>query len=162
MSKVLAIDPGNIESAYCILRRDGLRPLAHGKVENRALEEMIHSGELAFDEVCIEMVASYGMPVGREVFDTCAEIGRLSFLFERMGFEPHGVYRKEVKLHLCGQARAKDSNIRMALIERFCKHDFKHGKGTKDKPDWFYQFRADEWSAYAVGVTYIESGGGTG
>ena len=27
------------------------------------------------------------------------------------------VYRRDVKLHLCGQARAKDANVRQALID---------------------------------------------
>ena len=35
--RVFAIDPGNIESAYCVIDAKTLRPLKFGKVENEAL-----------------------------------------------------------------------------------------------------------------------------
>lgn len=151
---VLAIDPGNIESAY-VLMNDSYEIFQFGKIGNENMFEIIE--ETMPDIVVIEMVASYGMAVGESVFETVFWIGRFYEASIREWSGCNRVYRKDVKMNLCGQTRAKDSNIRQALIDRFAKHDSKNGKGTKKNPDWFYGFKADIWQAYAVGVTYIDS-----
>ena len=151
--RVLAIDPGSEQSAYALMDRE-YRPLRIGKAANDVIADVI--AEIAREEddvrVVIEMVASYGMAVGREVFETCVWIGR----YMEIAGEAELMYRKDVKLNLCGQARAKDANIRQALIDRFAVRDLKNGKGTKKAPDWFYGFKSDIWAAYAVGVTYLD------
>jgi hypothetical protein len=101
------------------------------------------------DVVAIEMVASYGMAVGAEVFETCVWIGRFA---ERSPVTPELVYRRDVKLHHCHSAKAKDANITQALIDRFAPGVPNKGKGTKAEPGWFYGFRADIWQAYALAV----------
>nr|DAF74106.1 MAG TPA: HOLLIDAY JUNCTION RESOLVASE [Caudoviricetes sp.] len=152
--KILAIDPGNIESAYVLVETDGLsiRILQADKVPN---EEMLSIVRTSFADVMVlEMVASYGMPVGREVFDTCVWIGRFWQVDECKRVEL--IYRKEEKLNLCRNAAAKDANVMRALIDRFATHDLRSGKGTKKNPDFFYGFRKDMWAAFAVAVTWID------
>lgn len=158
---LLAIDPGNIESAYVLM--DAYKPVDFGKVPNDQLLDTILARGLAKwpEVVAIEMIASYGMPVGREVFDTCVWIGRYSLAMELGGTAVEYVYRQEVKLQLCGTSRAKDGNVRQALIDRFARHDLKNGKGTKAAPDYFYGFKADIWQSYACGVTYLDTKGAT-
>ena len=151
---ILTIDPGNIESAY-VLMDEHYKPLQFGKVGNENMLDIIEDSLV--DRVVIEMVASYGMAVGESVFETVFWIGRFYEATLREWIKCARVYRKDVKMNLCGQTRAKDSNIRQALIDRFAKHDFKNGKGTKQNQDWFYGFKADIWQAYACGVTYIDS-----
>lgn len=148
--KILAIDPGNIESAYVIMGED-YKPLEFGKVDNNKLLEYMKIP--IYEKVVVEMVASYGMAVGATVFETCVWIGRY---LQAADVPTERIYRKDVKMNLCGQTRAKDSNIRQALIDRFAQHDLKNGKGTKKNKDWFYGFKADIWAAYAVGVTYLD------
>ncbi|NLH02513.1 MAG: hypothetical protein GX488_11695, partial [Clostridiales bacterium] len=75
--KILAIDPGNVYSAYCIIDAETLKPLEFAKVPNDELYKLIR--ERRFDEndrAVIEMVESYGMAVGKEVFETVFWIGR--------------------------------------------------------------------------------------
>jgi len=160
MKKILAIDPGNAESAYALLFPDySISNGMAGKYSNGLMLKTINDfGEIhgADLTVVIEMVASYGMTVGKEVFDTCVWIGRFTQAAVAAGCPVHYIYRMEEKQHICHDSRAKDSNIRQALIDRFAKHDFKNGKGTKKNPDFFYGFSKDMWAAYAVGVTWLD------
>lgn len=149
---ILAIDPGNEQSAYVLMSK-GLRPLEFKKMGNdtvlkRILQLTDIHGEFT---LAIEMVASYGMPVGREVFETCFWAGM--FWQAANVKDKRLIYRMDEKLNLCYDSRAKDSNIRQALIDRFASGVPNSGKGTKRSPGWFYGFSADVWQAYAVGVT---------
>jgi len=149
--KILAIDPGNTNSAYCVISTPELRPLESKIVPNeellRFIKENSDKGHTIF---AIEMVASFGMPVGAEVFETVFWIGQLYAAAEQ--YQHRGrIPRMAVKMHICHNSRAKDANIRQALIDRFGP------VGVKKSPGWFYGFKSDMWSAYAVGVTYLET-----
>ena len=153
---ILALDPGNTQTGYAVLEMPEFRLIKFGKTDNPSLLTLVANSDILYDvdAVAIEMVASYGMAVGREVFETCVWIGR----FHQAAGHPntHYVYRKEEKEILCGSLRAKDANIRQALIDRYARHDLKNGKGTKANPDVFYGVSKDVWAAIAVGVTYYE------
>lgn len=158
---ILAIDPGNEESAFCFINKWSYEPIYFAKMKNKeavkAIKKFIADHRMYCTyEAAIEMVASYGMAVGASVFETCVWIGRFSQVLEDMSFRSTYIYRKEEKMNICGQMKAKDSNIRVALIDRFAKHDLKAGKGTKNNPDWFYGFAKDIWQSYAVGITYLD------
>ena len=151
---ILAIDPANEVSGYCIVDTDSIRIETFGIETNAELSDIVR--KTAADTVVIEMIASYGMPVGKEVFETCVWIGRFAQIAEESGKVVEYVYRKDEKMTICHDSRAKDTNIRQALIDRFASHDYKNGKGTKSNPDFFYGFRRDMWAAFAVAVTWIE------
>lgn len=151
--RILAIDPGNIESGYCVL--DGYRPVKFGKISNDAFKNLFDD-LFGCDVVVIEMVESYGMPVGREVFDTVRWIGKFEAYAEKYLMDVEFVTRKEEKLAICHSMKANDSTIRQALVDRFAPGTPNHGKGTKKEKGFFYGFKADMWSAFAVGVTYLD------
>lgn len=153
---ILALDPGTRESAFVLMEETTCRPEDFALDDNRLiLRRMEELTRRPLRAVIIERVASYGMPVGQDVFLTCEWIGRFAQQAENAGLTVHYVYRQEEKLAICHDSRANDAAIRRALIDRFAAHDRRRGTGTKKNPDWFYGFRADIWQAYAVGVTWI-------
>ncbi len=154
MTTVLAIDPGNTWSAYALIDAETCRPIECAKAPNGGLLTLLgESRAVVATDVAIEMVASYGMAVGADVFETCVWIGRFQqVIVDAHGREPQLVKRHPVKLHHCHSAKAKDSNITQALVDRFAPGQPNHGKGTKAAPGWFYGFRADVWQAYALAV----------
>lgn len=153
MTAVLAIDPGNTQSAWALIDADTCTPIYVGKADNDYVRTMLRyrtTYQILIETatVGIEMVASYGMPVGADVFETCVEIGRF------VEIAPHAqlVYRRDVKLHHCNTPRANDANITQALIDRFAAGQPNRGKGTKKQPGWFHGFAADIWQAFALAV----------
>lgn len=155
---ILSIDPGNMQSAYCVIDSKSYKPIEFAKIDNNDLLRELHNKIEKYDiyAISIENIASYGMPVGREVFDTCIWIGRFYENSIRKVGTIDYIFRKEEKLNICGSMKAKDSNIRQALINRFAEFDFKNGKGTKKQQDFFYGFSKDIWAAYAVGITWLD------
>ena len=138
--KILAIDPGPVTSA-CVIWGNG--HVYDGiEVKNETLLANLAANTVRGAELCaIEMIACYGMPVGKEVFETCVWIGRFR---ERAQMQVQFVYRADVKMHLCHSMRAKDANIRQALID-------KHGPvGTKKSPGKLYGISGHLWAALAV------------
>lgn len=156
--RVLAIDPGTEYSAYVVLV-DG-QPVRAAKMGNGILLGILPSlgstgGEV--DHCVVEMVASYGMAVGKEVFETVVFIGRLMERWERSTGKPmERLYRRDVKIALCHHARATDSNIRAELLDRFGPGKEK-AVGSKRQPGPLYGFKADMWSALALAVTFANA-----
>lgn len=153
---IIAIDPGNIMSGFVVVEHDGrkiTRVLEKGKVENEEVFSVLARYEEGA-QVAIEMVASYGMPVGMEVFDTCVWIGR--FAQAARGHRIELIYRQEEKLYLCGNLKAKDSNIMQALVDRYAPGQPNRGKGTVKNPGFFHGFSKDIWAAMAVATVYFD------
>lgn len=140
---ILAIDPGSVQSAW--VRYEEGKIYGFGISPNEELVGWVGecSGHLA-----IEMIASYGMPVGKDVFETAVWIGRFIQAFKG---DHTKVYRKDVKMHLCGSMRAKDPNVRQALLDRFGPPGTKKDKGVT------YGISKDVWSALAVAVTFADT-----
>jgi hypothetical protein len=144
---IIAIDPGDQVSAFIIWDNNSDNPISEmGLESNLLLKERLKSTDKSMVySLAIEMVASYGMPVGKTVFETCVWIGAF---IEAWGGEYKFIYRKDVKMYLCNSMRAKDSNIRQALIDKF-----EPGLKPKERPKGILKgVSKDEWSAVAIAV----------
>ena len=148
---IIAIDPGTTQSAVVELCDGGI---IYKQISNN---NAVLSGILGDNNkdkfLAIEMVACYGMPIGRDVFETVLWIGRF---IQAWGSNHQKIYRKDVKMFLCNNTRAKDSNIRQALLDLYPATG--GGKtpqvGTKSAPGPLYGFKADMWAALGVALTY--------
>jgi Holliday junction resolvasome RuvABC endonuclease subunit len=140
---IFAIDPGTEKSAFVLYDSHDKAIIDKGIDENfDLLDQIMHDPAFQEPVFAIEMIASYGMPVGKEVFETCVWIGR----FVQAYNGPHEIrtiYRRTVKTHLCGSMKAKDANIRQALLDKLGK------EATKG-------VSKDIWSALAVAVCVAE------
>lgn len=153
---VIAIDPGTVESAYVAF--DGHRVIGHGIEPNVRVAGYLrrYAGGTNVAGIVLEQIESFGMAVGREVFETVFWTGRL-FQVARDTAGPERVSRmprRAVKLHLCGSMKAKDPNIRVALMDRF---GGERAKGTKYAQGPLYGISSHEWSALAIAVTWWDT-----
>lgn len=150
---VTAIDPGPVRSAYVTYDAEDRVIDDFGIEANEDMLAFIHTclpgGSV--ERLVIEKVESFGMAVGAEVFETVFWSGRFAEAAHPVPVDRIG--RKAIKVHLCGSARAKDTNIRQALIDRFGGSS---AIGTKAAPGPLYGIKADIWAALAVAVTYTE------
>jgi Holliday junction resolvasome RuvABC endonuclease subunit len=152
---ILGIDPGNIQTGWLLLqiKKEGIQILDKGKTENYELKKRIPELLKVTDSVAMETVASMGMAVGQSVFDTCIWIGRFVELLSLHNVTPTLYKRKEICLHICDSVRAKDTNIRTAMIDRYGE------VGTKKNPGVLYGVSKDMWSALAIATTHADKMG---
>ena len=153
--RILAIDPGPTKSTYVV---------TVGRNHIEEFQELSNPGMLwklrqfrdhASVVTCvIEQIRGYGLRVGNEVFDTCHWSGRFHQEFgeERTVLMP----RRDVALHLCGNASPGDKFIRQAIIDRF------GGPAAIKKGGPLYRVAGDTWAALAVALTFgDQQSGGT-
>jgi len=153
---VIAIDPGPVNSAYVFM--SGGNPVEFGKCENIEIKRRVMSliDVPGVKNIVCEKVASYGMPVGAEVFETVFFSGELSEMVISLGAKFERIPRMEVKMHLCHQTKGvNDSVIRQALVDRFGPGKEK-AIGTKKSPGPCYGITKDCWQALALGVVWCE------
>jgi hypothetical protein len=151
---VLAIDPGPEQSAYVTF--DAGRILHRAKVDNQDLY-----GRLLFHEwgnltpstvLVIEQVAAMGMAVGAEVFETVFWSGKFAAAWQSFGGRYERMKRHEVKMFWCNSTRAKDGNIRQAIIDRYGGKEKAIGK--KATPGPLYGVSKDVWQALALAICW--------
>lgn len=146
---IVGIDPGTKMTAVTslICGDSGIESQVSCKLDNSEVLSWIRYMDTDNDfHVFIEGMQSYGMPVGKETFETCYLIGRILEILDSRGVKCTMVFRKDVVQHHCLTTRGKDANVRAALIERF------GAVGTKKSPGLLYGVTSDMWSSTAIAV----------
>ena len=158
----LGVDPGTTESAYVLYDKETKQVDEFGKIPNEELLAKIHSWRFEQEldaDFAIEMIASYGMPVGKTTFETVLWLGRfIEAWVQYTGASPvRKIYRKtDTCMHMCHTARAKDANITAAICDRY-GGNMKVAKGTKKDPGPLFGFSGDVWQAMGVAITAAET-----
>ncbi len=139
--RVLAIDPGPTESAMVDWNGQeiGLFMTEKNEIILEEVQRNWQNGTL----LAIEQIMSYGMIAGASLFETAFWTGRFYQVWKG---EILRVPRMEIKMHLCHDSRAKDKNIRQAVIDRLGKPGTKKAKGIT------YGITDDEWQALALAL----------
>lgn len=153
--RILGIDPGTTESGWVIYDTEKHSIIDKGIWDNERVLDSI--ADFCFDVLSIEMVASYGMPVGKETFETVYWIGRFAQLSESINRYVRRYYKKtDINPSICFNANVKDAMIRRALLDMFPKTG--GGKepsiGTKKHPGPLYGINSHMFPALAVALTH--------
>lgn len=158
--KVIGLDPGTTQSAVVVYDAEAKRVVEAVTAANdvilagcdgAALDALsVYSLDTFGDkaQLVIEKIEAMGMAVGAEVFETVFWSGRF---YQAWPWQVERVSRRDVKLHLCGSMRAKDANVRQALIDKL------GAPGTKKQKGPTYGVSSHQWAALAVAVTYADS-----
>ncbi len=205
MTYTLAIDPGTTKSAWVVID-DACKPVAWAWEENDAVLQRHRVNDGGFPEfevvidhgyqylqlgaggdtdLVIEDVTNMGMAVGKDVFETVRWSGRFDYR-QTARF----ISRPEVKLHICGSPRAKDPNVKQAIIDNYggqevaiggvkcpkCKGRAWYGRGRmpceacdatgfETPKGILYDFSksgmgSHGWSSLGVALTYVGSSDG--
>ncbi|KKK65630.1 hypothetical protein LCGC14_2972200 [marine sediment metagenome] len=181
---ILAIDPGTTKSAYLLYQEGSI--LGFDKLDNCQI--LLVAEGCNANLMAIEMPACYGMAVGKSVFETCRWVGIFQQAFGLS--KTYLVYRKScsdegvdsILMHLCHNTRAKDTNVRRAIIDlyggdekaiggvrcRKCNGKGWFGAGRpvcpvcngdkwKSPPGPLKGIVDDAWAALAVAITFDET-----
>lgn len=153
--RLLCIDPGPVRSGVVTYHERGMRVLYHdASIKNEDLLDLILQLKNEIDLQVLEMIGHYGMAVGRDIFETVRWIGIFQYAF---GMDITVLHlRRDVKLELCNNPNANDSNIRTSILGRFPQAG--GGKtpaiGTKKIPGPLYGIKSHSMSAVALAVSW--------
>jgi len=153
--KVLAIDPGSSKSAYVVYDIENKSLVTFGIDENEVLIKRVKKLHSFVPFMLVEQVKNYGMLIGDTLLMTVFWSGRF---VESWGGDAFSLIpRKTIVTSLCGNARAKDKNVRRAILDRFStasRGGF--GKepalGNKSHPGPIYGVSKDVFSALALAL----------
>jgi len=151
---IIAIDPGQFESAYVIYETEN-RFFSFFQGSNKEVNTRLWLAEGEFKTVkhlVIEIPKCYGFVVGDSILETCVWAGRFIESWTRNPEHTHETMpRKTAVTRICLKATANDRMVRSALIDRF---GGEKAIGCKSNQGPLYGVKNDIWAALAVAVAW--------
>jgi Holliday junction resolvasome RuvABC endonuclease subunit len=148
--RILALDPGTLQTGWAVYDPQANRVESSGVSPNELILERLRNMQTGKYRFAMERIVAMGMPMGESTIATVYFSGRCIEALHGRGEEVTLLSRPEIKLTLCGQSRAKDPNVRQALIDRVGE------PGTKKAPGPTYGVKSHAWAALAVAVCVAE------
>ncbi len=152
LKRIVAIDPGNEVSGWVEYSLELGRPVKFGNATpNEELLAILKKKDWFNSILVVEMFQPRGQPLYIQLVWTAVWIGR--FVQTWGGHWDH-LYRETVKHHLTGRTNSSDSNVNMAVKERWGGP--KQAVGRKKNPGPLHGIHNHAWAALAVAVAYAE------
>jgi hypothetical protein len=148
-SRLVSIDPGTTHSAFMRFNPRSMTWDRFGKVPNAIVLTRLFT--LQPEMVVCEDMQAMGRPCGAEVFATVRYTGRIQQICFTEGIPFHLIKRTTVKKFLCPKMRAKDKDVRAAMIALYGP------QGSKKEPGRTYGIANDVWSAFAIAHVFTET-----
>lgn len=161
---VYSIDPGTTQSGFVIWKNGAIVDAGCKPNEDVLADLTSLFATVVTDESClpanvlIEKIEGMGMAVGQSTFETVYWSGRFHQAALGWACTVTRITRRSVKLHLCGSSRAKDANIRQAVMERY-GGTRQAAYGTKKAPGPLAGVTGHAMAAMAVLQTWLENQG---
>lgn len=147
---VIGVDPGTTQSGIVTLERDGRVGVAQNIDNNEVMALLANTADIhrpGTTFLAVEWIENMGMQMGQSTIRTVWWVGRFFQVWQP--YPVIEVPRREVKLKICGDSRAKDPNVRAALMGLYGE-DPKAVVGTRKAPGPLYEVKSHAWSALGV------------
>jgi len=171
--RLLTIDPGNKDTGWVLFDTVKRIPVQFGRDDNHKMLKIIQT--LKYDHAFSEFPVPRGQSitvqipgkgfirkgssqtVSWQLYYTAYWVGQYHLLsrLTHKGIPFTLINRMDVKLFLTGNAGAKDTNVRSAIIEKYGGKELCIGNVKKPGP--LHKMKADTWAALAVAL-YVEDG----
>ena len=156
--KIIGVDPGTSQTGWVIYNTISHSVENSGVTDNEEFLNSVIENE-DYDIMAIERIASYGMPIGAETIRTIEYIGRYwqkVLDSNKISAKVELFYKKvDINPTICGSNKAKDANIRQAIMDMFPKNGggSNPSVGTSKQPGVLYGIGTHKWAALAVALT---------
>lgn len=152
---VLAIDPGEVKSAFAILTPAG-RVARSGYQINGDLRDLLEDG-LSRDcaAFLIEDFLPWGQPATRHALNTCKWIGRFyETIYQYEGRPPVMVDRGKACQFMLGRRQVKKVDVKEFVISEYTTPE-QHGVGDERRPGPLYRLKTDhEFDAVFLAMSW--------